>query len=165
MQTSNPRIRNRKKEMILEAVIRWWGAGAIYFFIGWGTGLGNQTDPFDFVFILGVATGLFTIAVLDPLIFSMLDIERKNGTLYNKKYYERTIVQNISLRSVEIFKSLFIVILVFFTYNFINIGLIKLFSLPVDRVPLPGEPITFGLFYALFFYLLRWVSGLISKKE
>lgn len=165
MDANNQRIRNPKKEKAIEVLIRWWGAGAVYFFIGWGTSLGSQSDPLDFIFILGLATGLLTIAVLDPLIYSMLDIERKNGELYNKKYFERTIMQNVMLRSGEIIRSMVIIIIIFFAYNFINIGLISLLSLPETSVPLPGEPITFGLLYILFYFLIRFILGLFNRKE
>ena len=30
---------------------RWWFVGAIYFFVGWGTGLGNSKSAFDLIFI------------------------------------------------------------------------------------------------------------------
>lgn len=165
MKNNKLSIRNPKKEKIIEAIIRWWGAGAVYFFIGWGTGLGAQSDAFDFIFILGAVAGLVTIVVLDPLIYGMLDIERKDGKLYNKKYFERTIFQNVFVRSSEIIKAIVIVIFVFLTYNLINIFLITLLDLTSESVPLPGEPITFGIFYIGFYYLIRYLIRFIKNKK
>lgn len=165
MKNNKLETRNPKKEKIIEALIRWWGAGAVYFFIGWGTGLGSQSDAFDFIFILGVVAGLVTIVVLDPLIYGMLDIERKDGKLYNKKYFERTIFQNVFVRSAEIIKAIVIVIGVFLTYNLINIALIHLLDVSDTSIPLPGEPITFGIFYILFYYLIRYIIRLIKHKK
>lgn len=165
MKNNKLSIRNPKKEKIIEAIIRWWGAGAVYFFIGWGTGLGAQSDAFDFIFILGVVAGLVTIVVLDPLIYGMLDIERKDGKLYNKKYFERTIFQNVFVRSAEIIKAIIIAIFVFLTYNLINILLISLLDLTSESVPLPGEPITFGIFYIGFYYFIRYIVRFIKNKK
>jgi hypothetical protein len=157
------KIRNPKKEKFVEAIVRWWGAGAVYFFIGWGTGLGSQSDPLDFIFILGFVAGLVTIVVLDPLIYGMLDIERKDGELYNKKYFDRTILQNVYIRSIEIIKAMIIVIFVFISYNLINMLLIQLLNLSDTIVPLPGEPISFGILYIIFYYLIRYVVRLFKK--
>ena len=164
MDNNNLRIRNPKKEKIIEALVRWWGAGAIYFFIGWGTGLGNQSDPLDFIFILGLAAGLLTITILDPIIYNMLDIERKDGELMNKKYHERTIIQNVIVRTSEIFKAVFIVFLVFLTYNGLNILIINIGNLEPTEIPLKGEPILFGLFYLAYFMLIRLIIRLVPKK-
>lgn len=168
MATNSQRIRNRKKELVYEFIIRWWGAGAVYFFIGWGTGLGMQQTPFDFIFVLGLASGILTIAVLDVIIFNVLDIERNDGELYNKKYHERTIIQNVLIRSGEIIKALLIVVLVFVLYNVINVAIITITNGNPDLVPLPGEPILYGLFYTGFYYLfrviIRLVKGFFTKK-
>jgi len=159
------KIRNPKKEKLIEAIIRWWGAGAVYFFIGWGTNLGAKSDALDFIFILGVVLGLFTIIVIDPIIYGMLDIERKDGQLYNKKYHERTIMQNVYIRFSEILKGILISILVFLTYNFINMAIIEIFSKSSESVPLAGEPITFGLFYIAFYYLIRFIVRLVKNRK
>ena len=165
MENNQQRIRSRKKEILYELLIRWWGAGAVYFFIGWGTQIGAQSSLFDLVFILGISCGFFTIVILDPLIYNVLDIERKNGSLYNKSYLERTIIQNVMLRSIEIIKGIVIVILIFFVTNMINIALIYILNLSESSVPLPGEPITFGLMYIGFYYLFRFFGSLIKTGD
>ena len=42
-------------------------------------------------------------------------------------------------------------------YRMINQILITLLSLPADAVPLPGEPILFGIFYVFVFVCLEWI--------
>ncbi len=165
MTNNQQRIRNPKKEKLIEAIIRWWGAGAVYFFIGWGTNLGAKSDPLDFIFILGVTLGLVTIVIIDPIIYGMLDIERKDGQLYNKKYHERTIMQNVYIRFSEILKGILISIFIFLSYNLINLMIIQLFSLSSEDIPLAGEPITFGLLYIAFYYLIRYMLRLLKKKK
>jgi len=163
--TNNQKIRNPKKEKFIELMIRWWGAGAVYFFIGWGTGLGSLEDPFDFIFILGLAMGLTTIVILNPLIYGMFDIERKDGELYNKKYNERTIMENVFVRMSEIVKAMIIVLLIFILVNVINIILIQALDLASDSVPFPGEPITFGIMYCIFYYMIRFLTRALKKLK
>lgn len=165
MQENNQRIRNRRKELTIEAVVRFWGAGAVYFFIGWGTGLGSYSDPFDFIFMLGVAIGLLTIAVIDPLVFNVLDIERKDGSIRNLKARNRSIMQNVIIRSGEFLRSLIIVVFIFFLYNILNIAIINILSLPETEVVISGEPILFGLFYIMFYYIIRAILSLFYKGD
>ncbi len=138
----------------ISLVIRWWAAGAVYFFIGWGTFLGRQQSIIDFVFFLGLAMGLFNILIVNPGLRMMFNIAPKRPA------HENTVWQRISDYLVELIKSIFIVFVVALIYMAINKALIAMFAFPVDAVPLPGEPILFGVFYLLVFVLL----GAISKK-
>ena len=58
---------------------------------------------------------------------------------------------------VELIKNIFIVYIVALIYVTINLTVIRLRELPADAVPLPGEPILFGLFYVFVFDLLEWL--------
>lgn len=147
----------------ISLLIRWWAAGAVYFFIGWGTFLGRQQSIIDFVFFLGLVMGLFNILIVNPGLRMMFNIAPKRPA------HENTFSQRISDYLVELIKSGFIVFVVAMTYMAINKALIALFAFPVDSVPLPGEPILFGVFYIIIFVLLEAISkkikGVVLKKR
>ena len=141
----------------LSLIARWWAAGAVYFFIGWGTNLGRQESIIDFVFILGLVMGLFNALILNPALRMFFNIRPTRPPSENTNW------QRMSDYFVEIIKNIFIVFIVALIYIWINRGLISLFDLSSDAVPLPGEPILFGLFYVLVYVLLEWIVRKIGE--
>lgn len=139
-------------------LIRWWVAGAIYFFIGWGTGLGSKTNLIDFIFLLGLAIGLVNSFALNPILNRMFNLKS------SKKYLETTVIQKVKLRLFEILKAMIIVIMMIYIYAFINVSLINFFNLPSESIPLPGEPITFGIIYVVLFVIVEKIIDIFSKK-
>lgn len=137
-------------------LIRWWIAGAVYFFIGWGTQVG-QGSLISFVMRLGIVLGLMNMIFVNPAIRMMFNVAPKfiPGT--------RTVMQRISDYLVEFIKSIFIVLMVALIYIVINRVLITLLGLPSDAVPLPGEPILFGAFYVFVFVLLAAVTDRVKR--
>lgn len=141
----------------ISLVIRWWAAGAVYFFIGWGTSLGQQQTVIDFAFTLGLVIGLGNILVINPVFRMLFEPVSKRPPGYN------TFSQRISDYLVEMIKSIFLVIMVAAIYVVINTTLIRFYNLPADAVPLPGEPILFGLFYVFVFVLFEKISTMIKQ--
>ena len=141
----------------ISLVFRWWAAGAIYFFIGWGTSLGNQRYLIDFVFILGLVLGVFNILIVNPALRLMFNIGSKRPPGDNTGW------QRTSDYLVELIKNMFIVLVVALIYQTINRTAIALFDLSADAVPLPGEPILFGLFYLSVFVILEKLSTKIKQ--
>lgn len=138
-------------------LIRWWAAGAVYFFIGWGTFLGRQQSSIDFVVSLGLVMGLFNIIIINPVLRMMFNIAPKRPA------HENTYWQRISDYLVEVIKNIFIMFIVALIYIAINSALVSLFALPPQSVPLPGEPILFGAFYVFVFVLLAFISEKTKK--
>ncbi len=135
----------------ISLIIRWWAAGAVYFFIGWGTALGNQTNIIDFVFSLGLVMGIFNMLIVNPSLRMALNLSpERRPTTY-------AISQRISDYLVEIINSIFIVYIVALIYIGGNRLINILFDLPAATIKLPGEPIMFGVFYVLVRELLRVV--------
>ena len=132
----------------ISLLIRWWAAGAVYFFIGWGTFLGRQQSTIDFVVSLGLVMGVFNIIIVNPALRMMFNIAPKRPA------HEDTVSQRISDYLVELIKNIFIAFIVALIYIGINRALIAIFSLSPESAPLPGEPILFGLFYVVVFVLL-----------
>lgn len=154
-------MRDKKKiftEERIVLIIRWWVAGAIYFFIGWGTGLGNKTSPIDLVFFLGLGLGLVNSFVLNPVLNKMFNLKT------NKNYMDISVIEKAKIRLIEILKAMFIVLMMFYCYGFINRTLIQIFDLSSESVPFPGEPITFGILYVILFVLLEKIKRIFIKR-
>lgn len=146
---------------------RWWLAGAVYFFIAWGTNLGMKEDPIDLIFILGLITGIAHIFIFNPIVFGMFDVQR-NGKIINKKYYERTIFENVFLNLAEILKCIVITCLVVACYELLN-SIILSATNSTGGVPIKGEPFLYAtffiLFYALFDLIRNFILKIIEKRK
>jgi hypothetical protein len=151
------RLREFFTDRRLALLIRWWAAGAVYFFIGWGTFLGNQRTVTGFVLTLGLVLGLFNILVVNPGLRLMFNIAPRRPA------HENTYSQKMSDHLVELIKSIFIVFNIAVIYQVINQFLVAVRELPADAVPLPGEPILFGLFYVIVFWYLELIVNKIKE--
>jgi len=100
---------------------------------------------------------LGNILVLNPVLRMLFEPMSTRPPGYN------TFSQRISDYLVEMIKSIFLVIMVAAIYVVINMTLIRLLNLPADAVPLPGEPILFGLFYVIVFVLFEKISTKIKQ--
>lgn len=135
---------------------RWWFVGAIYFFVGWGTGLGNSKSAFDLIFILALATSVGMIFIFNPIVYGMFEIER-NGVIINKKINERSVWVGALMKIGEFFKCFIVTILVFFSYQFINLGINKWLGKTADTVVIKGEPIIYATLFVIFYNLLCFI--------
>jgi len=145
--------KKNKKNRYIEIALRAWAAGAVYFFIGWGTQVA-QSSIFDFVFFLGVSLAIFDLLVITPVVNGMLKNELRNHNYSIKK--------GSLLKLANIIKNLFIVVIMVNIYNIINLVLITLLNLSTDAVPFAGEPITFGIIYIILWLL---IDGLVRRVQ
>lgn len=129
-------------------IIRWWAAAAVYFFVGWGTSLGSQTNIIDFVFFLGLAIGIAEMFIVAPIIRNMFNTSE--GFYWRQK----TVWQQAGTRLIIVFRSIFLMTLIVVTYDAINMAAIRIGGLHPDTVLLPGEPVLFGIFYLMYFTLI-----------
>ncbi len=141
-------------ERQIAGMVRFWAAAAAYYFIGWGTGLGAQTNIIDFVFFLGVGIGIAEMFIVKPIIIHMFNTDE--GFYWRQK----SVWQKAASRLLTVFRSMLMVFLIVLTYDAINIAAIRLLNLPADAVFLPGEPIMFGIFYILYYTLL---TGMVRR--
>ncbi|HEY8395482.1 MAG TPA: hypothetical protein VIK96_01755, partial [Bacilli bacterium] len=125
----------------------------------WGSNAGRSDNPLDLIFLLGMAMGLVTVLLVNPIIYNLFTIKRR-GKIANKKFHERTVLEGCLYFLSEILKSFFINILIFLTYQVLNQTLIKLLNLGVESVPVPGEPLLYACLYVLF---LALINGIIDK--
>lgn len=158
----NGRPEKKISDNVKAGAIRWWFAGMCYFFIGFGTQAGAFTDPLDLIFFLGIGLGLVTIFLYNPVVYRMFDIVRK-GTISNQSYFGRTGWQNAGLNLAEIFKNLFVVFLVYMTYQTLNLVLEQMLALPEGTVTVPGEPFGFATVYIIYYSLLAGLVDTVSE--
>ncbi len=138
-------------------LIRWWSAGAVYFFIGWGTQLGNQSSIIDFVLTLGLVMGIFNMLIVNPALRMAFNLGP------SQRPASHAISQRISDYLVEIINNIFIVFVVSQLYIGLNKLINLIFNLPADTVTIPGEPILFGVFYIIVWLLFRWSIQQIKR--
>lgn len=141
------------------ALFRWWFVGALYFFLALGTGWGNSLSALDLVFFLSIGIGLATAFIFNPIIYGMFDL-RRDGKSLNKAYYTQPVWKRVLQKLREVGKCTIVVVLVYITYQLINIALISARSLPPDTVVLKGEPILFTTFFLCYYNL---ISALVRK--
>ncbi len=145
-------------ERRIALIMRWWAAGAVYFFFGWGTNLGNQSSLIDFVFSLGVAMGLLNMVVVHPVLKMAFNIGPKRPPSYN------TISQRISDYLVEIIKNIGFMFVIAMIYIALNSAINLAFGFSDETITIPGEPILFGIFYVLTHTLFERLKLLFIEK-
>lgn len=163
---SNENQSYRKKGMptwLSILLIRWWSAGAVYYFIGWGTMMGHNSTLVDLIFFLGVVMGLINAFVLNPIFKQLFDYG------WHKTYKQSTVVNRFFSRLIEIFLSLLTITLVSGVYTLINRTIISMRNIDLtvegNRIPLPVEPLLFGLFYALIGQTIMFVILKLLKRR
>lgn len=152
--------KRRISENVKAGLFRWWFTGAVYFFVAFGTSLGSQTSPVDLLFFLGVGLGLGTAVLFNPILFGFLNVRRPEG-LWSLPYSRRKLWQNILLALLEVLRAWFLVLLVFMTYQSLNLLLQQLMDKPAGTIILRGEPILFATFYMIFYWALSKLSAAV----
>lgn len=133
-------------EKRIETIIRFWFAGAVFFFIGWGSGIA-QSSIYDYVFFLGLSMAIVEMFIVAPIVRLALNVEGTNRTI------EKNVWKRAAKRIGHIFQAIMLVGFVAMVYTIINRGVIALFGLPVETIVLPAEPILFGVIYVTFYRL------------
>ena len=141
----------------ISLMIRWWAAGAVYFFIGWGTALGNQALLLDFVFTLGLVMGLFNMIFVNPGLRLAFNIAP------SRRHRTHAISQRVSDYLLEIVKNILIMFFIALIYVALNTVINVAFNLPADNISVPGEPILFGIFYVLLWVLFERIGHRIQQ--
>lgn len=118
--------------------IKFWFSAAVCFFFIWGLS-GYVADLLDLLFVTGMALGLVTDLMTNPVLrfFEKTPGENARWMMFPKKGYASF--------PLNILYSYVILFLVYTTYNIINLVIIRVTG-AVDTVPLGVEPILFGLF-------------------
>lgn len=137
-----------KNDKLYSRIFRWWSIACVYFFIGWGTSVG-QTSLIDMILILGIAIGVFETLITNPVISILFYVKPKERTIFS-----------LLLKMVD---SIVTVSLVVVVYESMNTLLHSMFTLQEGSVPFAGEPITFAIIYLLINSALKWFIGLAAQ--
>lgn len=157
----------RLSDSVKIGIFRWWFAGAVFFFIGFGTTIG-QSSSFDLMFVLAIILGLGTAFVFNPIIYRVFDV-KVSGRIINAEYFARPLLQRVLFDLFEVIKAFVIVALIWITYVALNMVINTAAGNSADTVSLPVEPILFATFYLCYFTLItaigRGIRHLFGKKE
>lgn len=152
-------IETKKKDEFIALGIRLWFAGAVSFMIIWTTQI--SFDYLDMLFILIITHFVLERYVIIPIIKGSL----KTRTSYFINYTKDLLYIRILKALLELFKTLLIVLAVIWTYELLNVAIINIFKLSRDQIVIANEPITYALFYNLYFYLLYYIHTKIIEKR
>ena len=152
-------MNKKRKTELAVFLIRWWSVGAVYFFIAWGTRLGQYTSLFDLVFFLGLTIGIFHTLIVNPALKMLFNVG------WHKPYAESTFKERFLCRIKDLSLALATVLLVAGVYELINLAAHRVLPLEEGAVFLPGEPILFGLFYALLLHLFLRLFSLFKRRS
>jgi hypothetical protein len=144
--------------VIKAVIIKYWFAGAIYFFIGWGIPY-NTIDQLDVMAGLGLAIGLVTDVIVNKILILLDDDKNKmrKYIMFSKKKIYSILINLIYGLVLSVFIS--------YTYSYINVLVINIKNLPKESVVLPVEPLLYGLFFLIYDFLFLTIRNLIFFKK
>ena len=152
------------KTALKETIFRMWAAGAVCFFGAWGRAgpqgaeMENAAGWFSFN-LIGTLIALMVIAdivIVNPVIRlasgKRVFGEEKKGAMF---------VFSLPLQFLKVTA---IILLMVGTYFLLNMLFISVFSLDSNSVPVPLEPILFGVLYGLYYLAFNTVIKIIKGK-
>ncbi len=128
----------RQPAWVKACAVKWWFAGAVFYFIGWGLFIGSQLD---LTAALGLALGLVTeILINRALIFFESGRENYRRFIFCSPRGFLSIPINLAY-------GLLLSFAVGYTYHFINYAAVNLANAAPGTVFLGAEPLLYGLFF------------------
>jgi hypothetical protein len=130
-----------------------WAAGAVCFFAAWGKTGAIETNAFfsfELIFSLILLMILGDILIVNPVI-RLASGKRALGEAKSSSAF-------LTGGLFHAAKISFIMLLIVITYYFLNILLIRILNLDTQSIPVPLEPLLFGILYGLY-YLFLEVTG------
>jgi len=143
-----------------------WAAGAVCFFAAWGrTGVDDASmQSVGKAFSFNLIAGLIAVMVLCDLFIVNPVIRLAGGrrafNIEEKKSY-MFLLGGFS----RVIKITALILLIVQTYYFINVFFIRIFNMDKNSVPVPLEPILFGVMYGLYYLLFDIVWKLITGRS
>lgn len=89
----------------------------------------------------------------------------RNGEILNHTYRSISGAKKAARNLVEIAASMITVILVYLTYQNLNLLLNQMLELPVETVLIPGEPFGFATLYLLFYTALSELTAKLRDRK
>ena len=139
-------------------VLKWWSAGAVMFFVGWGITI-SIADALDTAILLGIAAGVFT----DLIINSIIELfEHEKGECEWLIMWRRNKLSSLFLNIVH---SVLVCLLVAYSYQFANVIAISTQGLDPTKIVFPVEPIFFGILYLGYDLLIITIKQKVFNKH
>ena len=146
-------------------LFRMWAAGAVCFFGGWGRGASEKVGG---AYSIDLIAGLIVFIILsdwiivEPVLRLIINKKSKAGRTENgNKAVGRIFSQGI----LHILRVTFSVLLIVVTYYLLNTFFIRLFGLDEEAVPVPLEPLLFGVLYGLYYLLFCFVKQFFLRRR
>ena len=137
LEKYTPKRGLRLPQWLKVVLIKAWFFGAVCFFFLWG--LGNYvTSNLDMLFVTAVALGMVTDLLVNPILRFMEKYPEQND-----KWMMVTKKGMVGL-GLDLGYGFVLMFCVYYFYNFINVAIVTV-TAAADTVPLPVEPIGFGL--------------------
>ena len=130
-----------------------WAAGAVCFFAAWGRTGATETNaffPLELIFSLILLMILGDMLIVNPVI----RLASGKRALGEAKSNSAFLIGGL----LHAAKVIFIMLLIVTTYYFLNVLIIRTFNLDTQSVPVPLEPLLFGIMYG-FYYLFLEIAG------
>ena len=152
-------VKNKKKlpAWLKVIIIKFWFAGAVYFFVGWGLFL-NTIDQLDLTLAIGLVLGAITDLMVNRIFRSM----EQGGNEYS--IYMMFPKKNFANFLFNVLYGIILAFAVAYTYHFINVAAIHIKRLPETSVVLGAEPILFGVFCMAYDMLFLLIKRLLKKR-
>jgi hypothetical protein len=144
-------------------LFRMWVAGAVCFFAAWGkTGSEEAGNAYSVDLIAGLI--LFLVLsdwiIVDPVLRMIMNKKKVPVAIKDGKAVWDVFLTGF-LRVMRITAS---VLLIVGTYFLLNTILIRLFGLDEKSVPVPLEPLLFGILYGLYFTFFDVPKKIITRS-
>jgi hypothetical protein len=155
----------RKKSEVFKALLfRMWAAGAVCFFAAWGRrGAEEVGNAFSLDLIAGLAVILLLAEwiIVEPCVRLLFNTGRR---IPPGKWGLSRLFSSL----LHIVKITVILLLIVGAYYCLNIFCIAVFKLDENSVPVPLEPILFGILYGIYFFLFSaaesWIKKIVMRK-
>jgi hypothetical protein len=136
-------------------LFRMWVAGAVCFFGAWGRG---GAETVGAAYSLDLITGLIFLLIISDIII-VRPVVRNMFKVKSVKPEKQSALKIIGAGFLRFMKTTTIVVTIVLSYYVLNVLIIAIFSLDSDSVPLPLEPILFGIMYGVYFTLYTFLGG------
>jgi hypothetical protein len=143
-----------------------WAAGAVCFFAAWGrAGVDDASmQSVGKAFSFNLIAGLITIMILCDF-FIVNPVIRLAGGRRAFNIEEKKSYMFLLGGFLHVIKITALILLIVQTYYFINVFFIRIFNMDVNSVPVPLEPILFGVMYGLYYLLFDCIWKLFIGRK
>ena len=151
------------KKTLKIMLFRMWAAGAVCFFAAWGRAAPQDSEMENVAaaFSFNLITGLIIVMILCDMLIVNPIIRLVEG---KRLLGERKGIMSILWLPLNIVKVTALILLVVVTYYFINTSFIRIFAMDEKSVPVPLEPVLFGVFYGLYWLLFEITGKFLNGR-